>query len=151
VDFIDVERPSFSVDGLYAGILATLRRDAPGALADAIALVIAEGNEHFETLSYIQEWLSGHAEGDYLIDIQQPVSGNPLHQTLQQRYASLLDLLHRAYASGVLAGAPLIAEARAEMLSDTGIDGACRALADAGLQVVFETPSDLRFTAVAPP
>jgi hypothetical protein len=150
-DFIDVERPSFSVDGLYAGILATLRRDAPGALADAIALVIAEGNEHFETLSYIQEWLSGHAEDDYLIVTQQPESGNPLHQTLQQRYAGLLDLLHRAYASGVLAGAPLIAEARAEMLSDTGIDGACRALADAGLQVVFETPSDTRFTAVAPP
>jgi hypothetical protein len=75
-DFIDVERPSFSVDGLYAGILATLRRDAPGALADAIALVIAEGNEHFETLSYIQEWLSGHAEDDYLIVTQQPEPGN---------------------------------------------------------------------------
>ena len=150
-DFIEIERPSFSVDGLYGRIQATLQRDVPGPLADAVGLIIAEGNEHFETFLFIQEWLRDHSEADYLRPTQQPGPGNALHQTLQQRYAGLLDTLFRAYRAGVPAGAALIAQARSDMLADAGIAGACRALAAAGLLVTFETPADPRFAPVQRP
>jgi hypothetical protein len=150
-DFIEIERPSFSVDGLYGRIFATLRRDVPGPLADAVGLIIAEGTEHFETFLFIQEWLRGHNEADYLGPTQQPNPGNALHQALQQRYATLLDTLFRAYRSGMPAGAALVAEARSAMLADDGIAGACKALAVAGLLVTFETPNDPRFASIPRP
>lgn len=150
-DFIDIERPSFSVDGLYGRILATLRRDVPGPLADAVATIMTEGAEHFETFSFIQEWLRPHAEAAYLIQVQDPNPANQLHQDLQGRYLALLDNLFIAYELGIPAGAERIATARAAMLSSDGIQGACDALADAGLLVVFDTPNDSRFQPIPRP
>jgi hypothetical protein len=150
-DFIEIERPSFSVDGLYGRIFATLQRDVPGPLADAVGLIIAEGTEHFETFVFIQEWLRDHSEAVYLGPTQQPGPGNALHQALQQRYATLLDTLFRAYRAGVPAGAALIAEARSAMLATNGIAGACEALAAAGILVTFKTPNDPRFAPVQKP
>jgi hypothetical protein len=150
-DFIEIERPSINVDGLYGRILATLQRDMPGPLADAVTLIMAEGNGHFETFIFIQDWLKTHAETDYLIPAQQPNPAPPQHRTLQQRYASLLDTLFRAYQAGIPAGADLIAQARAVMLSDSGILGGCRDLADAGFLVTFDAPADPRFAPISRP
>jgi len=150
-DFIEIERPSHSVDGLYGQIFATLQRDVPGPLVDTVALIMTEGNEHFETFIYIQDWLKEHDESAYLIPTQQPPSNHQLHQALQTRYLNLLDLLFRAYLAGVPAGAALIAQARTTMLANDGISGACRDLANAGFLVTFDMPSDPRFNPVPKP
>lgn len=150
-DFIEIERPSDSVDGLYARILATLRTRGDVSLADAIALIMAEGAEHYDTFTYVEEWLREHAETDYLIPAQVPLPTNALHQRLQQRYVALLDMIHGGYAAGLPAGAPQIAAARLAMLGDDGIDGACRALAASNFLAVFDTPTDARFQPVAKP
>jgi hypothetical protein len=150
-DFIDIERPSFSVDGLYARILATLRRDAPGALAAVAEVIMAEGSDHFETFSFIQEWLRPHNEADYLLGSRAPDNTVAAHNTLQTHYAALLNTLHRGYQIGLPGGAELIAQARADMLSPTGIRGACEALANAGFLVTFVAPNDPRFTPINRP
>ena len=150
-DFIDIERPSSSVDGLYARILATLRRDAPGALAAIVESIMAEGSDHFETFSFIQEWLRPHNEADYLLGVQVPNNTVAAHNTLQTRYQALLNTLHRGYELGLPGGVDLIAQARADMLSPTGIRGACEALANAGFLVTFVTPNDPRFTPINRP
>jgi hypothetical protein len=151
VSFIDIERPSFSVDGLYGRILVTLRRDAPGPLAALVESIMADGTEHFETFSFIQEWLSSHPENAYLLNLRQPDATVSAHATLQTRYAALLDTLFQGYQAGLPAGADEIARARADMLSPNGIRGACEALADAGFLVTFEAPNDPRFTPINRP
>ena len=150
-DFIEIEGPSDPVDSLYGRILATLRERDEQPLADAIALIIAEGKEHFETFIYVQEWLRPHDETAYLIAADAPPAGEPLHLELQSGYTTLLDTLRRAYIAGAEDGASLVARARAAMLGNAGIDGACRKLADRGFLAVFETPADLRFQPVSRP
>jgi Ferritin-like len=148
-DFIEIERPSLAIDGLYGRILATLRQLRPGPLADTVTLIMTEGNEHFETFSYIQDWLKDHDEPDYLIPAQPPPAAEPLHLALQTQYSNLLDMLFRAYHQGVPEGAALIAQARTDMLS--GINGACQALAKANFLVTFDTSTDPRFVPIPRP
>jgi Ferritin-like len=145
-DFINIERPSFSVDGVYGHIFATLKKDkrVPGSLTDALALIIAEGNEHFETFSYIQDWLKPYKHpSDYLTPAKLPDAKHRLHLALQAQYGALLKTLYDAYQAGIPNGAKFIAQARTQMLS--GIAGACRNLASAGLLVRFDISSDPDF------
>jgi hypothetical protein len=152
--FIDIESPSMSsVDGLYARILATLEDLGTSEMVQTIRSVMADGESHFETFSFIQEWLSRHTPAEYLrgLNLVVPPAGNALHQTLQQEYRSILERLFNGYTRGIPAGAPDINGARDAMLGNTGLDGAAEAVADAGFLVAFDKINDPRFTPVDHP
>lgn len=152
-DFIELERPSVSVDGLYARILATLERDGTDEMEQTIRSVMAEGENHFQTFEFIQEWLRLHNPNDYLRapNLTAPPPGNALHANLQQKYVALLERLNAGYALGIPAGAPDINAARNAMLGNLGIEGAAGAVAAAGFLVVFDQINDPRFAPLPNP
>lgn len=147
--FIDIEAPSFSVDGLYGRILATVQRDAPGPIAALVQAIMADGTDHFETFNFIKEWLGRHSESDYLLDLSEPNDTIDAHNLLQAQYRNVLEALHDGYTAGVPTGADVIAQARTDMLErPDGIRGLCEALANAEVRVTFVTPGDPRFAPI---
>ena len=151
--FINIEQPSDSVDGLYARILATLEDLGTEETMQTIRSVMADGESHFETFKFVQEWLGRHDPADYLRapNLVAPPAGNALHQSLQQKYRALLEQLFSGYSIGIPAGAPSINDARDAMLGPTGIDGAAEAVAAAGFLVVFDSINDPRFAPIGHP
>jgi Ferritin-like len=149
-DFIDIEAPSVSVDGVYSRILATLVRDGPHALEQSIRTIMAEGEDHYQTFRSIQEWLNRHSESDYLRSTRgPPPSDDADHRKLQTLYAALLDELHRGYSVGGTEGTRDINAARADMLGP--IDAAAQAIAQRGFVVSFDRLTDPRFKPIDPP
>jgi hypothetical protein len=165
--FIDVESPSDSVDGVYASILATLQQENGIEMEkkkeniQAISTVMAEGADHYQIFRAIQEWLRPHKPVEYLqaVDMAPPPDGIVENQTLQRRYAMLLDLLYDGYKAGMPAGANDLNNARNLMIGNKhdkiaqsgGIILAAEAVAAKGYLVVFQTPADSRFAAVKHP
>lgn len=151
--FIDIESPSVSVDGLYSRILATLEDLGSDETEQTIRSVMADGESHFETFSFVQEWLDRHTPAMYLTNPAAGIApaGNALHKTLQQEYVALLERLFNGYTLGIPAGAPNINAARNAMLGNTGLDGAAAALAAAGFLVAFDFIADARFAPVNHP
>ena len=153
-DFVGLEAPSQSVDGLYGRILATLQK-TPGTeeQQQTVRTVMAEGEDHWETFLAIKEWLGRHREADYLRDVnlQPPPQDNATHQELQRRYVGLLDRLYSGYQQGIPNGAPDINTARSSMLGAAGLQGALDAVAAGPFLVVFDPIADPRFAAIHPP
>ncbi|MBV8506926.1 MAG: hypothetical protein JOZ11_14100 [Alphaproteobacteria bacterium] len=153
-DFIGIEAPSMSVDGVYARILVTVEAMArTDEQQYTLRTVMAEGEEHWRTFRFIKDWLTRHTPAEYLrgVNLQPPPAGNEPHATLQQRYRALLDGLFQAYAMGMPRGAPLLNAARASMLGADGIEGALDTVADHGFLAVFDPVPDPRFAPVMPP
>jgi hypothetical protein len=150
-DFVQIEAPSLTVDGLYGRILATLEAGNREAHAATIRSVMAEGADHYATLRNVAEWLTRHAGTPYLRNLADAPAGHPALATLQQRYEGVLDLLHRGYVAGLPAGGADVAAGRLAMLGPNGVDAACEALAVAGFLPRFAVPADPRFAAVPPP
>jgi Ferritin-like len=150
-EFVRVEAPSLTVDGLYSSLLATFERDNDDDLADRIRSVMADGSEHYATFRAMQEWLARHDPEDYLVPLQEAPPDDQGRLALQQRYEQVLDLLFRGYQLGVPAGTTRVNTARAIMLGPQGIEGACEDLARRGLQPAFTVPADPRFAPVPPP
>jgi hypothetical protein len=153
-DFIAIELPSVSVDGLYARILATLDRDGTDEQEQTIRTVMAEGEEHFQTFLFIREWLRPHAPGAYLRgpNLTVPPPAQADHVLLQARYRTVLDQLHDGYTLGLPSGRMDINTARMAMVGAGGLEGAAEAVAAAGFLVAFDViPNDPRFLPVDPP
>ncbi len=152
-DFINIERPSISVDGLYSRILITLEKQGSDQMEQTIRSIMSEGTNHFDTFRFIQEWLTGHNPADYLrvSNVAIPPAANAAHAALQQKYRQLLDLLFAGYSIGLPAGASQINTARTAMLGNTGLDGAAEAVASQGFLVMFDTINDPRFAPINPP
>jgi hypothetical protein len=153
-DFIQVEKPSDSVDGLYAPIFVTLAADnGSQEQAQSIRTIMSEGENHFQTFQFIKEWLGRHRETDYLIggNLVAPPPTHPAHRTLQTRYRALLEGLHRGYKAGMPRGAPLVNDARDAMLGQGGIQGALDGVAAAGFLASFDPIDDPRFKPIDPP
>ena len=148
--FVQVEAPSKTVDALYGRILATYQRDGQDTQEATVAQVMAEGADHYTTFRTVQEWLGRHPGTPYLRTLRTPTVGEPALAMLQQRYETVLGLLHDGYRLGIPAGAASIAAARAAMLGPAGVEGACEALAGSGVLPVFAVPADARFAPVAP-
>lgn len=151
--FIDIERPSQSVDGLYSRILATLETLGTEPQRHAIRTVMAEGEDHFETFQFVKEWLKPHKPADYLRaqDMQPAASALPAHVRLQLKYRELLQQLYRGYALGFPAGGDDIKKARGSMISKSGIADLAETISQQGLLVVFDPiVDDPRFGAVDP-
>jgi hypothetical protein len=151
--FIDIERPSDGVDGLYARILVTLEDFGTDEMLQAIRSVIADGETHFETYSFVQEWLDRHSETDYLFNPKAKGAPpeNPKHQRLQNEYVKLLKKLYRGYTLGIPAGASDINSARNAMIGVSGLDRAAEDLARDEFLVAFDPLKDPRFKPVDHP
>ncbi|WP_069269112.1 ferritin-like domain-containing protein [Paraburkholderia nodosa] len=154
VGYLALEAPSQSIDGLYARILATLARDGTNEDQQTVRTVMAEGEDHFETFEFIQEWLGRHAVADYLVspNLAAPPADNAAHAALQTLYVQTLGQLHSGYTQGLPAGAAEINEARSAMIAEPGgLLPAMQAVAGAGFLVVFDAIGDARFTPMDPP
>jgi hypothetical protein len=152
--FIDVERPSVSVDGLYSRILATLNQHGTEEQQHAISSVMAEGEDHFETFEFIREWLKPHEEREYLRGTQMQIPGkdNPSHGELQKAYRELLDDLYLGYARGFPEGAATVNSARNLMVLPAGLRKHAAEIAARGFLVAFDPiTDDRRFRAIQPP
>ena len=156
-DFIGLEAPSQSVDGLYGRILETLMQSPETTeqqeRVQTVRTVMAEGQDHWETFLAIKEWLGRHAEADYLRapNLQGPPQRNGAHQELQRRYVGLLERLYSGYQQGIPKGAADIAAARGSMLGQGGLQGALDAVAAGPFLVIFDPIADPRFAAIQPP
>jgi hypothetical protein len=152
-NFINIEAPSESVDGVYADILATLEQGSNAENIQAIRTVMAEGEDHYRTFLAIEEWLSPHAEDDYLRTANLAVAppNDKEFMALQAQYATLLNLLYKGYNIGMPQGASDLNAARNAMIGQDGIAAAAEAVAQKGFLVTFVTPNDPRFAPVAPP
>ena len=151
-DFIAIEAPSQSVDSVYSRILETLNRDGNETQIQAIRTIMAEGEDHYRTFLAIREWLAPHAEDQYLrTPATGQASGGQPQRALQKVYLHLLDQLYKGYRAGLPAGAAALNEARNTMIQPGGIAEAAEAVAETGAVVRFNTPSDPRFAAIAPP
>jgi hypothetical protein len=155
-DFIAIEAPSISVDGLYARILATLQQRDNPVDAQTIRTVMAEGEDHYRTFRFIKEWLAPHPPASYLRSLNpiRPPAALAEHKLLQQRYLKVLTLLHDGYEQGLPAGASSLNAARDGMLGAQGLDGAAEAIATQNFLVVFDpiTPiADPRLSPIDPP
>ena len=142
--FIDIESPSASVDGVYSRILATLEDFGTDEMRQTIRSVMADGESHFETFGFVQEWLGRHKPADYLrkLNLTVPPAGNPRHLKLQKEYKALLLRLFHGYTLGIPSGAPDINAARNAMLGDGGLNGAAEAVAEDGFLVVLDPITD---------
>ena len=136
-EFIAIEKPSDSIDGLYARMVVTLENNGFGELGQTLRSVMADGFDHFETFLDVKEWLSHHQPGDYLLNLRQPSPNDPAHQHLQELFLQLMQTLRRGYAAGLPQGAVDIARARDLMLGN-GIMTACEALRANGTLVIFD-------------
>lgn len=153
-DFIALEAPSSAVDGVYGRIAATLESlEKPDEQQQTIRTVMAEGEDHWQTFTFIREWLGRHPEPQYLIsnNLQPAVAGNPEQATLTSRYAALLQALHGAYVSGLPLGAQALNGARNAMLGLQGIEGAILGVGAAGFLPTFPALADPRFAPIDPP
>jgi hypothetical protein len=150
-EFVRVEAPSLTVDGLYSSLLATFEREGDDDLAASIRSVMADGAEHYASFLAIQEWLDRHDPVQYLRPLRPAPAADQGLRTLQQRYEQVLDNLFQGYRLGVPSGTSRINTARQTMLGSQGVDGACEALAQQGFQPAFAVPADPRFAAVPPP
>ena len=151
--FIDIEKPSSSVDGLYSQILATLNNQGTVDQQHAIRTVMAEGEDHFETFQFIREWLSPHQEAQYLRRRQMtvPPKGNEDHQALQEFYKDLLKDLYTGYATGFPEGGEQVNKARNLMVLPDEMQKIIGRICAQGYLVAFDAIKDPRFSPVAPP
>ncbi len=154
-DFISIEAPSQSVDGLYSRVFATLV-DGAGSeeQIQSVRTLMSEGGDHFQTFMFVKEWLGRHTPpSTYLVNNGpgEPPNGSPEHLALQQRFVGVLTALHDGYRAGIPAGASEINAARGLMLGQAGIEGALDAVAAKGLLVKFDPIADPRFAPVPHP
>jgi rubrerythrin len=150
-EFIDVEKPSDTLDGLYARIFVSLGNFSFPNLAQTIRSVMTDGFDHYETFLDMREWLGRHHPNDYLLNLHQPGPDDPAHKHLQQLLLQVLQTLRQGYSLGLPRGGEDIAHARGLMLGN-GLLTACEDLRARGLMVIFDPiSSDPDFGMIARP
>jgi Ferritin-like len=153
-DFVTIEAPSQSVDGLYAAVFETLVQGAGSEeQIQSVQTLMSEGGDHFQTFLFVREWLGRHVPATYLVagGPLSPPGGNLQHRTVQQRFVNVLNMLYDGYKAGIPAGAVTINNARVAMLGQDGVEGALNAVAAAGLLVTFDPIADPRFAPIRRP
>jgi hypothetical protein len=135
-DFIAVEKPSGTLDGAYAQVLATLRSPKyPAALEQLAERILADGMEHFTRFREIQRVLKPFAKGKSPAYLQNIVKAKPAQgKKAVALYHAILSDLATAYESGDMEDAAQIANARATMFA---LRDAADALAKAGKGVPY--------------
>ena len=137
-DFIAVERPSGTLDGAYARVVATLRLGYPEPLLQLARQIVADGMDHynrFREINVVLRSWPGALSG----------TGNPWLRPVQvgtaETAARALDLYHGilrdladAYRRGDMEDASNIVDARQQMMA---LDDAAAQLAAQGIGIPF--------------
>ncbi|MBZ5594812.1 MAG: hypothetical protein LAP39_21415 [Acidobacteriia bacterium] len=135
-DFIAVEKPSGTLDGAYAQVLATLRDPRyPPPLEQLAARILADGMEHFTRFREIQRVLAPFAAGNPPAYLQTLVKADAKSgKAAFDLYQSIVADLRSAYALGDMEDAASIARARATMFE---LKAEADKLASAGMGVPY--------------
>jgi hypothetical protein len=135
-DFIAVEKPSGTLDGAYAQVLATLRDPQyPPPLEQLAERILADGMEHYTRFRQIQRVLQPFATGKQPAYLQAVTPANAASgKTAVGLYKSIIADLSNAYDSGDMEDAALIARARTTMFA---LKDAADTLAKAGKGVPY--------------
>lgn len=136
-DFVAVERPSGTLDGAYAQVVATLARGYPETLLQLARQIVADGMEHFTRFSEISKVL-----GTWSVPAGAPAPWlRPVAAATRDKAAAALDAYHAilahlqsAYQRGDVEDAAQIVEARSAMIT---LDAEAEKLAMVGLGVPF--------------
>jgi len=139
--FIDVEAPSGSLDGKYARVSATLRKQPyPDQLAQLADRIIADGVEHFSRFREIRSVLQffnppkPNVMPPYLLSLTPAAPDDPKAMKALQTYKLILEELKLAYRRGDMEDAQHIVVARQAMAE---LEQSARRLASEGLGVPF--------------
>jgi len=118
-DFIAVEKPSGTLDGAYAQVLATLRQPKyPDALEQLAERILADGMQHYTRFREIERVLAPFAAGNppaYLRNIKKANKADG--KAAVDLYHGILDDLKAAYQTGDMEDAKRIADARIAMFA----------------------------------
>jgi hypothetical protein len=136
-DFVAVERPSGTLDGAYARVIATLARGYPETLLQLARQIVADGMEHFTRFSEIAKLLGAwSAPAAAPAPWLRPVTkASPTQATpALDAYYGVLAHLGGAYRRGDMEDAAQIVDARAAMMR---LDAEAEKMALAGLGVPF--------------
>jgi hypothetical protein len=136
-DFIAVERPSGTLDGEYARVVATLARGYPETMLQLARQIVAEGMEHFTRFSEISKVLKSWSvtPGATTPWLRPIAKATPAQAVAALRaYNNVLTNLSAAYQRGDMEDAANIIEARKAMMS---LDTEAEKLAVAGFGVPF--------------
>ncbi len=133
-DFIAVEKPSGTLDGKYARVLAELRKPKyPDALEQLAERILADGMEHFTRFRQIQRVLEPFANPPKYLENLTPASAAQGKAAVDLYHGILADL-DSSYKSGDMEDAAKIASARAAMFA---LKDAADKLANAGKGVPY--------------
>ncbi len=118
-DFIAVEKPSGTLDGAYARVLATLRQPQyPDAAEQLAERILADGMEHFTRFRQIQRVLAPFMGGNPPQYLQALTPASAAEgEAAVNLYKSIIADLQSAYESGDMEDAARIAAARAAMFA----------------------------------
>ena len=136
-DFIAVEKPSGTLDGAYARVIATLASSYPATLLQLGRQIVADGMEHFTRFEEIRKILGAWtvpagAPAPWLRTI---IRADPVQASAAlEAYQGVLTHLQAAYQHGDMEDAAQILEARAAMMR---LDAEAEKLAVAGQGVPF--------------
>jgi Ferritin-like len=136
-DFVAVERPSSTLDGEYARVVATLARGYPDTMLQLARQIVVEGTEHFARFSEIAKVL-----GSWSVASGAPTPWlRPIVKATEEQasaaldaYRSVLAHLGNAYQFGDMEDASQIVEGRLAMMR---LDTEAEKLGKAGLGVPF--------------
>jgi hypothetical protein len=136
-DFVAVERPSGTLDGEYARVVATLLRGYPDTMLQLARQIVAEGVEHYSRFSEITKVL-----GSWSVQPGAPAPWlRPIKTATPTKaaaalaaYNGILADLTKAYQQGDMEDAGHIIEARMLMMQ---LDSEAEQLAKAGFGVPF--------------
>jgi hypothetical protein len=135
-DFIAVEKPSGTLDGAYARVLATLRHPQyPSPFEQLAGRILADGAQHYTKFREIQRVLEPFSKGNLPAYLQTLVTATRTEaKSAVDLYAGIVADLKKAYESGDMEDAAHIARARAAMFE---LDAAADRLARRGKGVPF--------------
>jgi Ferritin-like len=136
-DFVAVERPSGTLDGEYARVVATLAKGYPQTMLQLARQIVAEGMEHFTRFSEIAKVL-----GAWSVPPGAPMPWlRPITKATTEQASAALDAyrailahLEGAYQRGDAEDAEQIIDARAAMMR---LNAEAEKLAVVGLGVPF--------------
>ena len=136
-DFVAVERPSGTLDGEYARVVATLANGYPDTMLQLARQIVAEGVEHYSRFSEIAKVLGSwsapaNAPAPWLRALAKATPKQA--SAALAAYSGILDHLAVAYQRGDAEDARQIIEARTAMMR---LDAEAEKLAKTGLGVPF--------------
>ena len=136
-DFIAVERPSGTLDGAYARVVATLATGYPAGMLQLARQIVADGLMHYNRFREIEvilkQWPSAGSADTPWLRLVRKGSADETTAALAA-YRAILDALGAAYRNGDMEDGAYIVTARESMMR---LNEEAETLARAGIGIPF--------------